>query len=300
MNNLPLHIKPLNTEGEKGSFNVEANTGKVVTLDSTITNAFGYYYFKDGWTGEESKQDIIDKCKILFIEYQEGMENWDIPYFEGMQSVKMPVLTTTNVDGTKTNILTTSEEVELRGIGDVQDEMDLTTGEVIENLIEVSINSETEINGYSQTIGSNSNTSRFMVHIKNTFGIDVENGYGLSDKIPYMNNDSDVFHFRIGNAKNACFIYVPISELKTNDWKGFVEWAKNKDFKLLLKRTEKYIKTVDLSVVNQDGEILNKIKPIEGTMHIKVSGTPLNPTAVLEVPVEAITQNLASFIETEE
>ena len=32
---------------------------------------------------------------ILFIEYQEGMENWDIPYFEGMCDVKMPVLTTT-------------------------------------------------------------------------------------------------------------------------------------------------------------------------------------------------------------
>ena len=31
----------------------------------------------------------------MIIEYQEGMENWDIPYFEGMQSVKMPVLTTT-------------------------------------------------------------------------------------------------------------------------------------------------------------------------------------------------------------
>ena len=32
---------------------------------------------------------------IMIIEYREGMENWDIPYFEGMQSVKMPVLTTT-------------------------------------------------------------------------------------------------------------------------------------------------------------------------------------------------------------
>ena len=31
----------------------------------------------------------------MIIEYQEGMENWDIPYFEGIQSVKMPVLTTT-------------------------------------------------------------------------------------------------------------------------------------------------------------------------------------------------------------
>lgn len=32
---------------------------------------------------------------LMVLEYQEGMENWDIPYFEGMASVKMPVLTTT-------------------------------------------------------------------------------------------------------------------------------------------------------------------------------------------------------------
>ena len=31
---------------------------------------------------------------IMIIEYQQGMENWDIPYFEGMKSVKLPVLTT--------------------------------------------------------------------------------------------------------------------------------------------------------------------------------------------------------------
>ena len=31
---------------------------------------------------------------VRIIEYQEGMENWNIPYFTGMSSVKMPVLTT--------------------------------------------------------------------------------------------------------------------------------------------------------------------------------------------------------------
>lgn len=34
------------------------------------------------------------KIKLMIIEYQDGMENWDIPYFEGMQSVKMPILHT--------------------------------------------------------------------------------------------------------------------------------------------------------------------------------------------------------------
>ena len=63
--------------------------------------------------------------------------------------------------------------------------------------------------------------------------------------------------------------------------------------------SQEVVKTVELKVVNQDGEPLSKFKPIEGTIHVEVSGTPINPTAVLEVPVEAITQNLNSFIEEE-
>lgn len=39
--------------------------------------------------------DYVAFYSINIIEYQEGMENWDIPYFEGMQSVKMPVLKST-------------------------------------------------------------------------------------------------------------------------------------------------------------------------------------------------------------
>ena len=39
--------------------------------------------------------DYVSFYSIMIFEYQEGMENWDIPYFTGMQSVKLPVLTTT-------------------------------------------------------------------------------------------------------------------------------------------------------------------------------------------------------------
>ena len=35
------------------------------------------------------------KYRAMVIEYREGMENWNIPYFKGLQSCKMPVLTTT-------------------------------------------------------------------------------------------------------------------------------------------------------------------------------------------------------------
>ena len=38
-------------------------------------------------------KDEYSKVKIMFVEYQDGMENWDIPYFEGMKSVTNPSVT---------------------------------------------------------------------------------------------------------------------------------------------------------------------------------------------------------------
>ena len=76
----------------------------------------------------------VANTKILICEYQDGMENWDITYFEGMQSVKMPVLTTSNEDGTKTNILTVNEDVTLRSSGDICDELNLLTGQLTQRI----------------------------------------------------------------------------------------------------------------------------------------------------------------------
>ena len=61
--------------------------------------------------------------------------------------------------------------------------------------------------------------------------------------------------------------------------------------------TQEVVKPVDLNVEDQDGNTLTIIKPIEGTMHISTSSNGLKPTFSGEVPVEATTQNLASFIE---
>ena len=51
-------------------------------------------------------------------------------------SVKMPVLTTSNEDGTKTNILTVNEDVTLRSNGSVYDELDLLTGKLTQRIDE--------------------------------------------------------------------------------------------------------------------------------------------------------------------
>lgn len=408
LNNLPLHIKPLNTVGEKDAFNVEANTGKVVTLDSTITNAFGYYYFKDGWTGEESKQDIIDKCKILFLEYQEGMENWDIPYFEGMTSVKMPVLKTTgknicdmvdlanklnkidnkivvidestweitstasyyNADfayrptkfkentsytvsfegrtddsrnnlaniikiiytnGTssamrsigfnelttpsnktidyisfpygvvgvketisnlsivegesttyepyKSNILTVNEDIELRGIGEVQDELNLSTGELIENIFDLDCsNTDFEISDISI---NSTNTIRFMINNANIKSVADSSKNNMSNKLTHKvmwDGDEEGYYVTKSNRIVVRLNKDKITSTVTRE--AIKNYLIENNFKFIVEKTEKSVKTVDLSD--------NVVYSYNGTTHYSCSSEEgsLVPTLSVKVPTD--------------
>lgn len=76
------------------------------------------------------KKEVID---TLQIEYGTVSTNYEEPIFE-LQSVKMPGLTTSNEDGTKTNILTVNEDVTLRSNGDICDELNLLTGQLTQRI----------------------------------------------------------------------------------------------------------------------------------------------------------------------
>ena len=60
----------------------------IYTTASDLTNA--QFTFRSYLSGSVASGSI--KYQLSVIEYQEGMENWDIPYFEGIASVKAPVL----------------------------------------------------------------------------------------------------------------------------------------------------------------------------------------------------------------
>lgn len=90
---------------------------KVTTTDVLPSQATNY--FKSS-VGGNLTQEEKESIKLMIIKYQDGMENWDIPYFTGMQSVKMPVLKTvgknlfpplTEYDSITQNV--TGEEYEL-------------------------------------------------------------------------------------------------------------------------------------------------------------------------------------------
>ena len=65
------------------------NNRAILTTNSTLDlhNQVLYTYFP------MQLGEVVAK-NAMIIEYQDGMENWELPYIEGMQSVKMPTLHT--------------------------------------------------------------------------------------------------------------------------------------------------------------------------------------------------------------
>ena len=99
---------------------------------------------------------------------------------------------------------------------------------------------------------------------------------------------------------NWVMIRILKSRLETTNISGFKKWLSNNPLTLQYELIEKSIKTVDLTITNQDGNTESSIRPIEGTMHVSTSSQTLPPLLDMTVPVEATTQNLMSFANIEE
>lgn len=87
------------TGGLFGAKAINLTNGKAVVKATTtdVLPSQATHYFKSS-VGGSLTQEEKESIKLMIIEYQNGMENWDIPYFDGMQSVKLPVLTTMGVN----------------------------------------------------------------------------------------------------------------------------------------------------------------------------------------------------------
>ena len=80
-----IYISGMWSDGWKGH-------NSIIQTKDTITSTSNYQM---SWSdGEKITQEEWSKVEIMIIEYQDGMENWDIPYFEGITSCKMPILHT--------------------------------------------------------------------------------------------------------------------------------------------------------------------------------------------------------------
>ena len=190
----------------------------------------------------------------------------------------------------KSNILTTPSDLELRGIGDVKDTLDLTTGELVQNFGYLYFDGSENWNIYNR-VGTMAIGKLNLPNLEHNFDALTS----LSDKVPVA-GQAWIGTKGISLLNRDVYLTVEQSIANTND--DFKNWISIiGGINLIYRLSQSTVKTVDLSVINQDGESLTKIKPIEGTMHISTSSDTIQPTFSGEIPVEAITQNLSSFIE---
>lgn len=364
--------------------NVTLNTGSEII----INNNEGYIscftdgiYYEPNEVGIKktiltSKSDLSDCTTILrsytvtagevkgtiqVFEYQDGMENWDIPYFTGMQSVKMPVLTTIGknlwdkknfvngvidgesirvsasdlddtrfyydfkenqqyvftltsysenkklvyfrynyTDGTdsgftnflpyngerkhflsdegktisyisfvfsnhdnytlsniqleegnvatsyepfKSNILTTPEDLELRGIGDVKDELNCLTGEVTERIGEVILDGSESWNIHSYS------SDDFLLIYTDIANKSTNNL--LCDKLPTWNGTAESLRNQTqsyiwANPNKSIFVWIEKSKLSEATTKGFKDYLQSNPIIANYQLKNESIKTVDL------------------------------------------------------
>ena len=260
------------------------------TTKSDFTNVI---YGLRSATGTNETVGSILKFRIAIIEYQDGMENWDIPYFDGMQSVKMPVLTTVGKN------LYNPDRAYASGSG----------GRDVYNDVDVKPNTEYTFyaNNYSWTqVMLYNNKGQITRHFGNN---------STSIKVTFTTTNDEVkarMIFYHGNGtviKNVDFTDVQLEYgAVSTTYKPFKSniLTVNEDITLrsngsvydeldlltgeLTQRidengevlSQEVVKTVDISTVDQDGDN-TKLSTFDDITHVTLSSEGLIPEAELEV-----------------
>lgn len=393
-------------------FRIRFNTLAKPTIITTgeLTDLSKSYIFIGGKSCELNIRDI----KIMLIEYQDGMENWDIPYFEGMQSVKMPVLTTCgknlfdinkpfnltysynnqgaevvvdnnrittigllgvvssksqyynlktgvtytfsatpigtdfyiriydnqkfsdiasgrmtkdvrnsitftlsntktsdlrivfhraeNVEGWlteiqleentqattyepyKTNILSCNEEVTLRGIGEVKDELNCLTGEVVENTIKLTFSG---IENWETSANLTNYMTFRLAKPSNMITADSHSSASkyVCDKLQIVSSNT------VGSTEieaiwfSSNHMYIRLPKTKASSLEEFKTYLSTNNIQVVSCVKQPTIKTVVLSTLDQDGQP-TKLKTFNDVTHVSIESDGLIPTVDLEVPTK--------------
>ena len=205
-------------------------------------------------------------------------------------SVKMPVLTTSNEDGTKSNILTVNEGVTLRGIGDVQDTIDCLTGEVVERIDEI------VLNGSENWSVNNSNNGGFYSASTSTY-IGKPNGVIISDKLP-TTTTTKAEGVMMGVSTGKVMVSFNRESSGVTNLNSFVEKLAQNPITILYELATESIKTVGLTIHDKDQQKVEQLTSFDGGTHFTTSTQEgsLLPTLTVDVVTDLEeTLNLCSM-----
>ena len=177
--------------------------------------------------------------------------------------------TSTSYEPYKSNILTTNEEVELRAIGDVKDELNLLTGELTQRIGEITFDGSENWETHDTTT---TNTVRYYLNgaVQNAKPISEDGG--VCDKIPYGRiHGVDEVGVVLTKASGHCYLRSTIRDLSE-----FKTWLQSNPITVQYQLATEVIKTVDFSIVDQDGNTVEEVKPFTNG-HIITSSATLTP-----------------------
>ena len=190
--------------------------------------------------------------------------------------------TATSYEPYKSNILTLNEEVKLRGIGDVKDELDLITGELTQRIGEYSLDGSS--NNGKWVIRTDVYKEGYIYFQQELNYILQSENIAICNRLPYSNQSHiSSEQLRLTMYNNKTIIGVRLSESKgVSSLDEFSEYLKSNPIKFKYPLTTASIKTVDLSTVNQDGNN-TELSTFNDITHLTLSSEGLIPEAELEV-----------------
>lgn len=192
----------------------------------------------------------------------------------------------TSYEPYKTSILSCNDDVTLRGIGDVKDELDLLTGEMIQRIGEVVLDGSDD-EEYSKEITSSGIVRfNFSGNTNNITQKSKPHGQALCDKLITSNKDIDNLDYVKVHSNNGGFwVYQADKDLDANTLK---EKLKINPLTIKYQLATESIKTVDSNVVDQDGNTIPKIKSYDGVTHLEVT-----------VPKQSLLPNISAEVATD-
>lgn len=203
--------------------------------------------------------------------------------------------TATSYEPYKTNILTTSKDFELKGLADVKDTLDCNTGEYVERIKEVVLNGETTSNGSTSTDGyigdyathlsklvDGKNEKLYFQGFVGNFGNSKDyiltNGFaqykGIFDAVSHSELEEGLYRYKGANHAYMC---ISASRFTDHTFEGVKRFLNENPQSYLVTNKGATTKTVDLSIVDQDGNSLEKMNSFNDTTHVITSSDTVPP-----------------------
>ena len=194
----------------------------------------------------------------------------------------------------KSNILTVNEPIELRRVGNVQDTLDLMTGELVQRIGEIKITDEM-IDKFTIYRNFISNFESIFDGLPERKIVRFEYG----NPIPMVSDKMAVKLWSNGTMVENTVYFTQDKDgdmrvYHTPDWTldEFKEWFREKKPTIQYELATPIVKTVDLTTVDQDNQP-TKLGTFENVTHISLESAGLIPTLEMEVATR-ISKELAS------